>query len=194
MAALFCLPEVASTNSYCAGHLRELFHGDAVFASRQTAGRGRGGRTWAEGAGGLYLTVVLKEKLCMPSALPLYIALAVSEAAQHLAGVCLRVKWPNDLLYEGKKLCGILCESHPEGFLCGVGLNVNQKVDFFVKADLPYGTSLRAQTGKTVDLFRAAEEVQACILKQFQQFARQGFPCGFSTGVVSSVFRSSSFR
>lgn len=175
MPRLFCLSEATSTNTYCAQHLEELAHGDAVFTPRQTAGKGRGGRGWKEGEGGLYFTMVLKEELCTPSALPLYIALSVSAAIQGMTGQWPRVKWPNDLLWNGKKICGILCECYPGGFVCGVGLNLNQSPTFFIQQELAYGTSVYAETGVKMGLQKAAQDLQTQILQRLSPFAEQGF-------------------
>ena len=108
--------------------------GTVVVAGRQSAGRGRiGGRTWtAPPEEALLATVILgAEKAVLPG-LTLRIGLALAracEAAAAGAGSELRVavKWPNDLLVDGRKLGGILCEAGPWGLLAGFGLNVAQR-------------------------------------------------------------------
>ncbi len=103
-------------------------HGTVVTAAEQTAGRGRQGRTWTAPAGKalLYSAVVrpLDERQAL---LPLAVPLAVCEAAEELApGTPCRVKWPNDVWVEGRKLAGVLIEGRPQdGWgVIGVGLNL----------------------------------------------------------------------
>jgi BirA family biotin operon repressor/biotin-[acetyl-CoA-carboxylase] ligase len=94
-------------------------HGTLVTAGVQTAGRGRQGRTWTAPAGSsLLMSLVLRE---FDALLPLRAGLAVAE----VAGVDARVKWPNDVLVESRKVAGILAEGRPqEGWtVLGIGLN-----------------------------------------------------------------------
>lgn len=106
-------------------------HGTAVVAGEQTAGRGRvRGRDWQAGPGeGLLFTLVCrKEDVPAPlSSLPIRMALAVCKMLKRRFGLSSRIKWPNDVLIDGKKVGGILCESTGEKIYCGVGLNVKQE-------------------------------------------------------------------
>jgi BirA family transcriptional regulator, biotin operon repressor / biotin---[acetyl-CoA-carboxylase] ligase len=107
-------------------------HGVVVIADEQRRGRGRRGTRWSCPSGeGLIFSVVLRARWQAShlSVLPLVIGLGVREvAARHLSEVC-QVKWPNDVLVRGRKLCGILLEAHftggvTEAVVVGVGLNV----------------------------------------------------------------------
>jgi BirA family transcriptional regulator, biotin operon repressor / biotin---[acetyl-CoA-carboxylase] ligase len=103
-------------------------HGTLVTAAEQTAGRGRQGRTWTAPPGSaLLLSVVLRDP---PALLPLAAALAVAE----VAGAGAQIKWPNDVLLDGRKVAGILAEGRPQDgwAVLGVGLNVALRID-----DLP---------------------------------------------------------
>ena len=103
-------------------------HGALVTAGEQTAGRGRQGRTWSAPPGrALLLSLVLRDP---PALLPLAAALAVAEVAAEEA----RIKWPNDVLLDGRKIAGILAEGRPQDgwAVLGVGLNVALRVE-----DLP---------------------------------------------------------
>jgi len=103
-------------------------HGTLVTAAAQTAGRGRQGRTWSAPPGrALLMSLVLREPDRM---LPLAAAVAVAEAA----GARAAIKWPNDVLLDGRKVAGILAEARPqEGWaVLGVGLNVAVRIE-----DLP---------------------------------------------------------
>ncbi|MBC7185695.1 MAG: biotin--[acetyl-CoA-carboxylase] ligase, partial [Calditrichaeota bacterium] len=126
---------VTSTNEVA----RELAHqgaphGCLVLASAQTAGRGRAGRTWYSAPGaGLWFSLVLRPKLAPQRCglISLAAALAVAEAIAKVTGVKAQLKWPNDVLVAGKKLCGILAETELIGdrlkfAVLGVGLNTNR--------------------------------------------------------------------
>ena len=99
-------------------------HGTLVTAGEQTAGRGRQGRSWLAAPGdALLMSVVVRD---VAPVLPLATAVAVAETCEAAAGVEARIKWPNDVWIEGRKVSGILVEGRPqEGWaVLGVGLNV----------------------------------------------------------------------
>jgi BirA family transcriptional regulator, biotin operon repressor / biotin---[acetyl-CoA-carboxylase] ligase len=103
-------------------------HGTLVTASSQSAGRGRQGRTWSAPPGrALLMSLVLRDP---PRLLPLAAAVAVAE----VAGESARIKWPNDVLLDGRKVAGILVEGRPqEGWgVLGIGVNVAVRL-----SDLP---------------------------------------------------------
>jgi BirA family transcriptional regulator, biotin operon repressor / biotin---[acetyl-CoA-carboxylase] ligase len=103
-------------------------HGTVVTAAEQTAGRGRQGRSWAAPPGKALLYSAIVRPLDQRHALlPLAVPIAVCEAAEELApGTSCRVKWPNDVWVEGRKLAGVLIEGRPQdGWgVIGVGLNL----------------------------------------------------------------------
>jgi BirA family biotin operon repressor/biotin-[acetyl-CoA-carboxylase] ligase len=103
-------------------------HGTLVTAGEQSAGRGRQGRTWSAPAGSaLLLSLVLRDP---PSLLPLAAGVAVAD----VAGADARVKWPNDVLVDGRKVAGILAEGRPQDgwAVLGIGINVAVRLE-----DLP---------------------------------------------------------
>lgn len=121
-------------------------HGTLVTASEQSAGRGRQGRTWSAAPGrALLMTLLLREP---PPLLPLLTAVAVSD----VCGDGAAIKWPNDVLLDGRKVAGILVEGRPQErwAVVGIGLNVAVRSE-----DLPEELRDRA-TG----LGRAPEEVE----------------------------------
>jgi BirA family biotin operon repressor/biotin-[acetyl-CoA-carboxylase] ligase len=128
--------QVGSTNTVA----RELAaagapHGTVVTAAEQTAGRGRQGRSWtaAPGAALLY-SAVLRALEPRHAVLPLAVALAVCEVAEQLRpGIECKVKWPNDVHLDGRKLAGILIEARPQDgwAVLGVGLNLTIAEDEF---------------------------------------------------------------
>jgi BirA family biotin operon repressor/biotin-[acetyl-CoA-carboxylase] ligase len=146
---LLLLDEVPSTNDVAAGEP----DGTAVIAKFQTAGRGQYGRVWQCRPGAsLLLSVVVypPPNLHRPVVLTAWAAVAIGDAILELTGVQARVKWPNDLLVRGKKVCGILIEQaggNPLRTVVGVGLNLNQSAAEFADAELPAATSLAEITG-----------------------------------------------
>jgi len=108
-------------------------HGTVVVAEEQTAGRGRLGRSWySEKSNGIYTSVILRPPLS-PAAAPvltLMAGLAAQKAVSATTGLAVDIRWPNDLLVNGKKVCGILTEMSAEldrlhVVVLGIGLNVN---------------------------------------------------------------------
>jgi BirA family biotin operon repressor/biotin-[acetyl-CoA-carboxylase] ligase len=128
--------------------------GSAFIAEEQTAGRGRGAHQWESAASaGIYCSVVLRPALPPSETLVLSLAtgLAVHAAVQQVdANATPDLKWPNDLLIDGKKFCGILTEMNAEPtrvryIVVGIGINVNQAT--FPAELQPIATSLRMATG-----------------------------------------------
>jgi BirA family biotin operon repressor/biotin-[acetyl-CoA-carboxylase] ligase len=119
--------------------------GTVVVASKQTAGRGRTGRTWSSPAGAALLcSAILRPLEAHHALLPLAVPLAVCDAAETLAPVKCQVKWPNDVWLSERKLGGVLIEARPPGWaVIGVGLNLSIPDDEFPD-DLRWpATSLR---------------------------------------------------
>lgn len=156
--------------------------GTVVVAEAQTGGRGRLGREWNSPPGvGLYVSLVLRPML-PPMDLPqitLTTAVAVVRAVRRVAGVAPGIKWPNDLLFNGKKLGGILTEMETESdriryVVVGLGLNVNNPG--FPPELAATATSLTLTAGGTfsrVNLLKAwLEEFE----ELYGRFLNQGFP------------------
>ncbi|MFW6274395.1 MAG: biotin--[acetyl-CoA-carboxylase] ligase [Spirochaetota bacterium] len=149
---IYYIPSVDSTMRVARLELGEYCeHGTVVAAGEQTAGRGRvSGRNWNAGRGeGLLFTIVCrKEMVPAPvSSLPIRMALALSKMLKKRVGLSPLIKWPNDVLIHGKKICGILCESSKEHVYCGIGLNVKQTS--FSKDLRTPATSIYLENGET---------------------------------------------
>ena len=176
------LPECGSTNAYVKEHFEEFGPVGAVYTTNQTAGRGRLGRTWVNAEGkALYYTVAIREPLAQPATLPLLASLAVRRQLSLRYGVECQIKWPNDLLLNGKKIVGILCEGMPDhhAIVCGIGINLAQPQSYFDAAGLPNGTSLALQ-GANVDLTTDPEWLAEALTdfgfdRPMYVFARDGF-------------------
>jgi BirA family transcriptional regulator, biotin operon repressor / biotin---[acetyl-CoA-carboxylase] ligase len=110
-------------------------HGTVVTAAEQTAGRGRQGRSWTAPPGSALLySAILRPLEPRHSMLPLAVPLAVCEVAEQLhPGIACKVKWPNDIHLDGKKLAGILIEARPQDgwAVLGIGLNLTIAADEF---------------------------------------------------------------
>ena len=135
---LHWLDQCPSTNTWALAHLPQLEHGAVIFTRRQTAGRGQRGRTWQAPSGVLTFSMVL-EKIPLEQlpGLSLVAGLAVIYAIEDLIPNMhgrLSIKWPNDILFEGRKLAGILCESVVNSAVAEgkvvVGIGLNRFVDF----------------------------------------------------------------
>lgn len=131
-------------------------HGSVYFADEQTAGRGRGGHRWESARhAGLYVSVLLRVPLAAARLplLPLASGMAAAHAIETVAGVNADLRWPNDLLVEGRKVGGILVESKIDGgalafAVVGIGINVHQR-SFDPGLATP-ATSLDLASGRTV--------------------------------------------
>jgi BirA family biotin operon repressor/biotin-[acetyl-CoA-carboxylase] ligase len=165
--------KIGSTNTAAmAAAAAGIAEGSVFLAEEQTAGRGRGSRSWeSERSAGIYCSVVLRPALPPSDVLPLTLAaaLAVRTAlAEVEPRVSLDLKWPNDVLINGRKVCGILAEMHAEAtrvryIIVGVGINVNQKS--FPEEIESEATSLRMETGKEC----SRVEVAAALLKSLDR-------------------------
>lgn len=149
--------------------------GTAVVAEAQTAGMGRGGRSWYSPPGlGLYVSIVL-EPPCELEKLPvvtLALGLACQQAIQKIAGVTCDLRWPNDLLLNGKKCGGILVELHAGKVIAGIGINVNHLE--FPEELRDLATSLRIITGREFNLDEVLEAVLDSVEEHVQLLKQQG--------------------
>jgi len=130
-----------------------LPEGALAVTEHQTAGRGRAGRQWEDEPGtALLLSLLLRPPAGAEAAqLSLVCALAVAETVERTTGVGTRVKWPNDVLVEDRKLAGILLEGREQTVACGIGLNVNQDAASLARAARLPAASLRTVTGHEHD-------------------------------------------
>lgn len=157
---------VESTNDTLKEILDEnLEEGLVVWADRQAAGKGRHGRAWASPAGGLYLSVLLRPKEAHAQILGLLAGMPLVKMLRHF-GVFAVLKWPNDAIFQGRKLAGILSEGVYRRDLyhvvLGVGINTNTEFDRLPADVQAKATSLKRE----VNLFVANEEALEYFLEQ----------------------------
>ncbi|HCF82882.1 MAG TPA: biotin--[acetyl-CoA-carboxylase] ligase [Ruminococcaceae bacterium] len=158
------LERTDSTNSYLKAHHNELPDKTAVTALLQTAGRGRLGHSWEGNSDMLPMSVLLKNP-SEPVNISARAGLAVCEALENALpeGFHAGVKWPNDVILNNRKVCGILCESVRFGdclnVIIGIGINLSQSENYFSEAGIPHGGSLLSLTGVKPDRERLFESV-----------------------------------
>ena len=150
-------------------------HGLCVLAESQTAGRGRRGRTWHSPPGqSILASVLLLNYPTGAELLTLTAAVATAEAIQTYSGLTCRIKWPNDILVNGKKAAGILVEQKITGqksdFVVGIGINCNQQPVSFKKLDLNMpATSLAIEMGRSID----RTELSCTLLAALEQWLQK---------------------
>ena len=176
---LHWFPSLRSTNDHAAAmrRRRQLYAPAIVLTGRQTAGRGRGAHAWWSRAGCLTVTFALPvDEQLQPHQIPLLAGLAVRNAAAELAGSDkISLKWPNDLLFEGRKLGGLLCERLDKVDLVGLGLNVNLDRST-APPDLRHRVASLAEVrGETIDITGALAKVAAHLHRQWSRGAGQPF-------------------
>lgn len=156
--------------------------GTVVTARHQRAGRGRRGRDWWDEPGQSLLVSVLLRPTGPPAVVPqlaLVAGLAVAEALEAGVGVTARIRWPNDLLVDGRKVCGILAEAASdragrlEHVILGIGINLNQAE--FPDALRARATSLRLVTGAPHDAEALLPVLLACLDRRYARWQAGGF-------------------
>lgn len=152
--------ETTSTNDLIEKLARDgVNEGVVVFAEAQTKGRGRLGRSWISPRGkGLWFSLLLRPALRPQAATKITIAAAtaLSRAVRAHTGLPCQIKWPNDILVRGKKVCGILTEMSAEldqikHLVLGVGVDVNLTVSDFAHNLRPIASSLKIEAGRQID-------------------------------------------
>ena len=152
--------------------------GSVVVAEGQQKGRGRLGRSWLSPKGkGIYCSVILRPPLQISEVplITLMAAVATARAIRDQADLKPEIKWPNDILIQGKKVAGILTEMNAElnrvnTVILGIGINVNSP-----KAALPsHGTSLSEEAGHRIDRIKLARTLLAELDGGYSQFLSQG--------------------
>ena len=167
-----CFPALESTNDYAKELAKqECVHGTLIVADTQTAGKGRRGRVWKSPKG-----TTISMSLCLEPKLPtekvsgitLAAALSVAEAIFDLTGKRAQIKWPNDIVLNGRKICGILTElvfrKEIYAVIVGVGINVN--TEQFPEEIQEVASSLKRECGREF----SRETLIATILKYFERF------------------------
>lgn len=175
------LAECGSTNDEAARLARAgASHGTVVVAASQRAGRGRDGRVWASPPGlGLYLSAVVRPPLPLALVPPMTLAIGVGvcEAARE-AGADARLKWPNDVLVDGRKLAGVLVEAQSQGsrleaVVVGIGVNLGGELPPELAAR---ATTLAAAAGREIDGARFTSALLGHVERWIDRYVASGLP------------------
>ncbi len=156
--------------------------GTVVIAETQTQGRGRIGRRWVSPTGGIWFSTVLRPDMTPTDALKLTLtaAVAVARAIRDTLELNAEIKWPNDVLIGGRKVCGILTEMSTRGQMVdfitlGIGINANVDLAAFPENLRSSTTSLRKELGREVDRERLLQALLEELESQYKIFVQQGF-------------------
>lgn len=159
---------ITSTNAIA----RELMvqdpaHGTLIIAEEQTQGKGRLGRSWISPFGtGIWMSIILTSDL-KPSDAPkmtMIMAIAIVKAIEAETQIKVKIKWPNDIILDKRKLCGILTEMQADmdriyWIIIGIGINVNQRADQFPDEISKIATSLYAHCGVKTSRIRLISRI-----------------------------------
>ena len=177
------LEEIDSTNKYSKENLESITDGTVVYTYNQTAGRGRLNRKWLYmGSDNIYASIVLKPSDKMKpvySNLTQLLCLVLAQTFEEY-GMLPKIKWPNDIRINCKKISGILSESiissaqHLNGLILGFGVNLNTSKEIINSIDQP-ATSLNIETGTNIDKEQFLKRVldKFCLL--YNGFIKEGF-------------------
>jgi len=173
---------IDSTNNYAKKAAQEgCEEGTVIVADTQTSGRGRMGRSWESKEGsGIWMSVVLRPAIAPEDVqvMTLAASVAVVDALKRVTGVEAGIKWPNDIIIGGKKVCGILTEMSTEMdrvnyLVLGIGLNVNQKKEDFPEELRSTAISLKAymdENNMLVSNIRRSDIIKNVLLELEKQY------------------------
>ncbi|MGE6629556.1 biotin--[acetyl-CoA-carboxylase] ligase [Bacillus sp. NPDC077027] len=158
-------------------------HGTLVVSDKQTKGKGRMQRDWYSPHGtGIWMSLIVKPHISVQKTpqMTLLASVAITEAIEQLTGLTPSIKWPNDILINGKKVVGILTELRAEAdqvhaVIIGPGINVNQE-----KADFPphlqdIATSLQIESKKKVDRAALIQQIMLMFENRYADYMQHGF-------------------
>lgn len=175
------LENIDSTNLWAKTNIEELEDKTIVFAGAQTQGRGRLQRKWVDlGKGNLFMSIVLKPDKNYEhyANLTQYLSVTLCKTLEEY-GIKPEIKWPNDVLVNGKKIAGILAETSVKGtkfkgLVLGIGVNLNAQEKDFSKIDKKV-TSLNLEVGETIDMVEFKNKLVTNFFKDYNQFLEEGF-------------------
>lgn len=178
-AQILWLESVNSTNDWSKEHMNQLVDMAVICAKEQTAGRGQGEHRWHSETGrNLLFSIVLKEPSIVAKDAFAVSAISALSLVETLSGygVEAKIKWPNDIYVNGKKICGLLIEHSVRGgriswSIIGVGLNVNQTT---FPSDIPNPTSIAIQSGVQNDLSEVLDDFLSIFSRRLEEYLKNG--------------------
>ena len=177
------LEEINSTNLYAKSHLDEINDKTVICTDKQTSGRGRFGRAWFDlGEGNIFMSLVLKpyeDFKPLYANLTQYFSVILCEILEEY-GLKPQIKWPNDVLVDGKKIAGILSETvmqghNFKGLVLGAGINLNAKSDDLKQITDKEVTALNLEIGQFVDKHIFLDKLMNRFFENYDKFLEQGF-------------------
>jgi len=181
---IYAFWSVGSTNEFAYRRaLQGEKEGTVVIAEQQTKGKGRKSRQWDSPFNrGLWFSLILRPELSASKAglVPYLAGVSVAEAVENFLGLKPGVKWPNDLLLNGRKFCGILAEVEFENgkikfIVLGIGINVNHKGGEFPQEFQNQATSLRIESDSRIDRADFLAEVLLQLERSYTYMKVNGF-------------------
>jgi BirA family biotin operon repressor/biotin-[acetyl-CoA-carboxylase] ligase len=173
--------ETESTNIIAREIAASVDEGTVVIAESQTAGRGRLGRKWISPEGGIWFSIILKPKMQpqYASRITLLAGVCVAKTIRGL-GLPAKIKWPNDVLINGKKVCGILTEIGAEVdlidyLIVGIGIDANVDTESFPEEIRDSSTSLKKETGKEINRVDFVRKLLEEFELLYLEFQKEGF-------------------
>ena len=165
--------ELSSTNTVAKEQAEKgAAEGTVIIAETQAQGRGRLGRTWNSPKGGVWLSIILRPTIDLEDALKMTLitSVAVAQTLQQLCGLKVKIRWPNDVLINEKKICGILTETLSNEktvnvMIIGIGINVNFDLEALPDDIRTAATTLKETLRRRVDL----EKLVSALLKNFEE-------------------------
>lgn len=179
---------IDSTNTYAMQLARQgASEGTVIVADAQSGGKGRLGRGWVSPAGvNLYCSIILRPSVptVLAPQMNLLAAVAVAEAIVEVCGITPTIKWPNDVLLNGKKVCGILSEMQTsqtsrdtlQAVVVGIGVNLNAQLDAFPEELREKASSLCLITGEPVERGVFTASVLTHLEQSYLLWLQEGFP------------------
>ena len=174
--------ELASTNKFALENIARYPSGTIIRANRQISGRGRFDRKWiSDSADSCYLSFILKPDKKYQKTFPnitQYLSVVVCQELLRY-GIKASIKWPNDILVNGKKIAGILSETSFSGekfngIVVGIGINLNLTEKDLSKIDIP-ATSVNRETGQFIDSKQFVEYLAKRFFGEYETLLRKGF-------------------
>ena len=177
---LYYFPSLSSTMETANTMAKEgATEGTVVIANEQTSGKGRSGNVWISPRGNLAISIIFKPQLNILPQLIMVASLAVVQTIRKATGIEAQIKWPNDVLIKGKKVCGILIENELKNnrvnfAVIGIGINVNLDPSVFPEISA-IATDLSHEAGKEI----SETDLTAVLLSELEQLyleAQAGTP------------------
>lgn len=177
------LEEVESSNNYAKNNINNLTDRTVIHAIRQTSGRGRLTRSWVDlGGDNLFVSIILKPSDSFNEIYPnitQYLSVSLCRVLEKYS-VKPQIKWPNDVLIDGKKIAGILSEtvmhgSKLDGIVLGIGVNLNASQDKIDAIPNKIATALNIETGKSINLEKFLKELLEEFFLNYDKFLQEGF-------------------